>query len=533
MAVTHYRIVGLLLILTLAVIIFTGCGNKEAGKYIRFAVGAEPESLDSRKVVDDVSSKILAQLYEGLTALDEKAVPVPAAAEKWEISPDGLKYTFYLRPEAKWSNGEPVTASDFEYAWKTELSPDFASRNAYMLFCLKNGEAYNNGQASADDVGVKAVAPYILEVTLEQPAPYFLALMAHHAYYPVHRATVEKNGSWASAPQTIISNGPFRIVKWVHSSKIELVKNGQYWDAAKVKMLRLDILLIENANTEVVMFDSNQIDIGRSPPSAVIPKMLKEGTLKIYPHLATYYYVFNVTRPPFDNPKVRQAFNLALDRRAIIKNVAKGEQQPALAFVPPGLADAESGVEFRQTGGDYFKDNDVEAARKLLAEAGYPGGRGLPPVTLIYNTSEGHKAIAEAAQEMWKKNLGVDVMLTNQEWKVFISTRNKGDFQIARDGWVGDYPDPMTFIDLFTTDSGNNDAQYRKAEYDKLVALAKNSADQAARMQTMHQAEKLLMDDAVVAPVYFYTDLIYAKSYVKGLRVTILGTIYFKEAYIE
>ena len=395
------------MILTLAFAVLTGCGNKESAKYIRFAIGEEPETLDSRKATDDVSAIIIAQLYEGLTVLDDNAVPVPAAAQSWEVSSDGLTYTFYLRPDAKWSNGEKVTAADFEYAWKTELSPVLAAKNAYQLFCLKNGEAYNKGLASAGDVGVKALTPEILQVTLESPTAYFLSLVAHHAYYPVHRATVEKNAGWAAAPQTIVSNGPFKIIKWVHNSKIELVKNDQYWDAAKVKMPKLDILLIENANTEVVMFDSNQIDMGRSPPSAVIPRLLKEGTLKIYPQLATYFYCFNVTKPPFDNAKVRKAFTLALDRQAIIKNVAKGEQQPAQAFVPRGLADAEPGTEFRLTGGDYFRDNDIETARKLLAEAGYPGGRGLPPITLIYNTNEGAQGYrrsrpGDVEEEPWR-----------------------------------------------------------------------------------------------------------------------------------
>lgn len=517
----------------LTVLCLVGCGNKPAVKYLRFCVGAEPETLDPRKMTDEVGGNIAAQLFEGLTVLDDKAVAVPAAAERWEVSPDGLTYTFYLRPDAKWSNGDQLTAQDFEFAWKTALSPEVASRYAYQLFCLKNGENYNKGRVPVSEVGVTAVDDKTLKVVLERPTAYFSSLTAFHSYYPVHRQTVKSNPDWANDAGTIIGNGPFKIVSWTHNNKIEFAKNPYYWDAAKVKLDKMEFILVDNENTELAMFDNNQADMGRSPVSAAIPRLIKEGKLKIYPLLATYFYCFNVTKPPLDNLKVRQALLLAIDREAIIKNVTKGEQKAALAWVPSGLSDAVSGSEFRTVGGNFYQDNDIAAARKLLAEAGYPDGRGLPPITLIYNTNEGHKSIAEAVQEMWRKNLGVEVSLMNQEWKVFINTRNKGDFQIARHGWSGDYADPMTFIDLFTSDSGNNDAQYRNAAYDALVALAKTTNDQAVRMKAMHDAEKMLMDDAIIAPVYYYTNLTYVKPYVKGYRCTILGTFYFKEAYLE
>ena len=217
----------------------------------------------------------------------------------------------------------------------------------------------------------------------------------------------------------------------------------------------MEFFLTDSASTELAMFENNQIDMGSNPPVAEFPRLLKEGKLKIYPYLGTYFYCFNVAKPPLDNVKVRRALVLAIDRDAIIKNITKGEQQVALAWVPYGLPDAKAGDDFRRTGGDYFQDHDIAAAKRLLTEAGYPDGAGLPPITLIYNTSEGHKAIAEAIQEMWKKNLGVNITLTNQEWKVFLSTRSKGDYQVARHGWIGDYADPMTFIDLFESGGGN------------------------------------------------------------------------------
>ncbi|MDR3565461.1 MAG: peptide ABC transporter substrate-binding protein [Negativicutes bacterium] len=530
---TRYKPFIALLALILVAVSLAGCGGKPAVKHLRYSVGAEPETLDPRKSTGSPEANIEEQIFEGLTTLNAKDLPVPAVAEKWEVSADGLRYTFFLRGDAKWSNGDPVTAEDFEYAWKSALSPELGSKYAYQLFYLKNGEAYNKGEAPASAVGVRAVNPRTLEITLEEPTTYFLSLTAFHTYYPVHKSTAQTNEKWAADPKTFIGNGPFKVVSWAHNSKIEFAKNDFYWDAAKVKMTKMEFFLNDNANTELDMFENNQIDMGGNPPVAEFPRLLREGKLKVYPYIGTYFYSFNVTKPPFDNPLVRRAFALAIDREAIIKNITRGEQKAALAWVPFGLPDAKSDDDFRIKGGDFFKDNDSSAAQKLLADAGYPGGRGLPPVTLIYNTSEGHKAIAEAIQEMWKKNLGVSVTLANQEWKVFLSTRSKGDYQVARHGWIGDYADPMTFIDMFVSDGGNNDAQYKNPAYDRLVRLAKTTNDPAARMQAMHDAEKILMEDGVIAPIYFYTNAILAKPNVKGYIRSVLGQLYFKEAYIE
>lgn len=531
----HNKIIALTLILALAAAAAAGCATatKPAGKYLRYSAGTEPETLDPRKSTGSPEAIAEAQIFEGLTVLNDKDAPVAGVAEKWEVSPDGLTYTFSLRANAKWSNGDPVTAHDFEYSWKSTLNPALGAKYAYQLFYLKNGESYNKGLAAADTVGVKAVDDRTLKVTLEKPTPYFLSLTAFHTYYPVNRKTVAANDKWAADPKTLIGNGPFKVTAWVHNSKLEFAKNEHYWDAAKVKMNKMEFILTDSATTELAMFDNNQIDLGGNVPPSEIPRLLKEGKLKIAPLLATYFYCFNVTKPPFDNVKVRQAFSLAIDRAAIVKNVTKAGQQPAMAWVPPGLADAAPSSDFRKVGGDYFADNDVATAQRLLAEAGYPGGKGLPPVTLIYNTSEGHKAIAEAVQEMWRKNLGVNVALANQEWKVFINSRTKGDYHVARHGWTGDYLDPMTFIDMFVPDSGNNDAQYKKPAYEDLVRRAKETNDQAVRMGLMHQAEKLLMDDAVLAPIYYYTNAVLVKPNVKGYVRSITGVFYFKEAYVE
>ncbi|MEN6413260.1 MAG: peptide ABC transporter substrate-binding protein [Veillonellales bacterium] len=528
----------LLVFLTVAAIfilstLLAGCGRKPMDKHLRYSVGAEPQTVDPRKSTGSPEATIEAQIFEGLTALDRYDHPIPAAAQRWDISPDEMKYTFFLRESAKWSNGDPVTAKDFVFAWRSALDPNLASGYAYQLYYLKNGEAYNKGLATAEQIGVKAIDDHTLEVTLEKPTAYFLSLLAFHTYYPVHRSTAQSNEKWAAKVQTIIGNGPFKMTKWVHNSKIEFERNEYYWDAAKVKSNKLTFILTENSATELALFENGLIDMGNNPPISEISRLIKEDHLQIHPYLGTYFYCFNVTKPPFDDPKIRKAFSLVIDREAIIKNVVRGQQKAALGWVPFGLPDAKADDDFRLVGGDLLKDKDVETAKTLLSSAGYPDGQNLPPITLLYNTSESHKAVAEAIQEMWRKNLGVNVSLVNQEWKVFLSSRHRGDYQVSRHGWLGDYADPMTFLDMFTSDSGNNDAQYKNSDYDKLITLAKKTSNPTLRLQALHTAEKMLLDDAVIAPIYFYTQLTMVTPHVKGYTHSVLGVTYFKEAYLE
>lgn len=529
------KIIILILAAVVAVSATAGCGwfgaKKQAGK-LRYAVAAEPETLDPRKSTSIPASIVEAQLFEGLTSLDAANNPVPAGAVSWEVSPDGLKYTFHLRPGAKWSNGEPVTAHDYEFAWKTTLSPELASSYAYQLFYLKNGQAYNEKNAAAADVGVRARDDHTLEVILEKPTPFFPSLVAVHTYYPVNRKAAA-NDKWAGSADTFVGNGPFRMVTWVHDNKMELSPNQHYWDAARVKMPGLEFVLVDSAATRLLMFENKQLDMADSPPVTEIPRLQREGKLIVFPFLGVSHFPFNVARPPFDNPKVRKAFTLAMDRRAIIDKVARGGQTPALAFVPPGVPDAADGGDFRRAGGDYFTDNDAAAARKLLAEAGYPDGRGLPPVTFLYNTGESNKLIAEAVQEMWKKNLGVEVQLANQELKVFYDNLDKHAFQVAIDSWIGDYLDAMTFLELFETGNGNNSPGYSNPAYDRLLALARGATDARARSKALHAAEKVLLEDAVTAPLYFSTSPVMIRQNVKGQVRTVLGVVYLKEAYLE
>lgn len=527
--------------LGLAILLSTGfmagCGKETAkpvAKPFRIANGAEPETLDPRKAIGVPEGIVLRQLFEGLATQDAKGNPIAGVAEKWEVSPDGLTFKFFIRNTAKWSNGDPVTAQDFEYAWKKVLDPKFASKYADQLYYIKNGEAFNKGKASIEEVGVKALNDTTLEVKLEKPTPYFVFLTSFFTYFPVHKKTDEANPQWHSDPKTFVGNGPFKITNWSHNSKIDLVKNDHYWNKGVVKLNNVEINLSDNRKTLLDMFENNQLEtVEVSPPLAEIPRLQKDNKLKILPYIGTYYYCINVQKAPFDNDKVRKAFSLALDRAAIVAAVTKGGEKPALAWTPYGLPDAKAGEDFRTVGGDYFKDKDIETAKKLLAEAGYPDGKGLPEITLLYNTSDEHKVIAEAVQEMWKKNLGVTVNLTNQEWKVYLQTRAKGDYQLARSAWIGDYLDPMTYIDTLTGGNGNNHTRWANSEYDKLVKQAQSTLDPAIRMKAMHDAEKILMSDMPVIPIYFYTSKIMEKNHVKGVIRDALGAVYLREAYIE
>lgn len=517
--------------------LLAGCSGNSAKKtsanVLRAAYAADPETLDPRKAIGVPEGFVLQQLFEGLVAIDSKGAHIPGVAERWETSADGLKWTFHLRSNAKWSNGDPVTARDFEYSWKSVLSPKLASRYAAQIYVVKNAESYNKGKASADQVGVKAINDTTLEVNLEYPVPYFLSLLTFYTYYPVNPKVVEANEKWHTDPKTLIGNGPFKMVSWTHNSKIELAPNENYWNKSVVKLAKIEMAISDNPKTLIDMFENNQLDdVESSPPLADRARLAKENKMKSFPDGSVYHYMFNVTKAPFDNVKVRKAFALSVDRNLIISSLLKGGEMAAYAWAPYGYPDVKTGEDFRKVGGDLFKE-DLAAAKQLLAEAGYPEGKGFPAVTMLYNTNDMHKAIAEALQEMWKKNLGITVQLTNQEWKVYLQARYQGDFQMARRGWVSDYLDPMTAMETMLGDNKNNNSRWANAEYDKLINQAKNTLDNTARMKLMHDAEKILVNDMPIVPLFFDTKKVLQKPNVKGIIRDPLGAVYFREASIE
>ncbi|MCL6450046.1 MAG: peptide ABC transporter substrate-binding protein [Acetobacteraceae bacterium] len=515
-----------------------GCAKKPANvaevQLLRYNLGTEPETLDSAKATGQPEFTVINALFEGLVRLDAQYLCQPAMASSWEVSPDGKTYTFHLRKGIKWSNGDPVTANDFAYAWMRVLNPETAADYAYQLYYIKGGQAYNEGKGPAEEVGIKVKDPSTLEVTLEAPCPYFLSLMAFPTYFPVHKATVEANANWAAEAATMVSNGPFKLTKWEHHSVLEMAPNEHYWDRAKVKLQELKFFTVEESSTELTMFETGELEVGDNPPLADLDRLKAENKVIIGPDLAVYYYLFNVERAPLNDVRVRKALTFAIDRQSLVTNVTKAGQTPAMAITPYGIPNPVTKKDFREEGGNYFKDNDVATAQTLLAEAGFPGGQNMPPIEVLYNTSQGHKTIAEAIQEMWKKNLGItNLTLTNQEWGVYLATRDARNFQIARAGWGADYLDPMTFLDMWTKDNGNNNTGWWHPDFEAMVASAKATGDQKVRFETMHKLEKLLMDEMPIAPIYFYTDPYMVQPYVAGMVKYSFGpSIDFKNAYV-
>lgn len=518
--------------------------DKTQPQVLRFNLGDEPPTLDPALAEDNLAAAVIGQLFEGLTRLSLAGVE-PGLAEKWEISPDGTVYTFHLR-RAKWSNGDPVKAGDFEFSWKRVLDPDTGSPYAYQLYYIKGAEEFNAAdparvgenrlRALRDAVGVKAIDDTTLEVTLNNPTPYFLELTAFFTYMPVNPGVVEANPRrWANEVDSLVVNGPFRLAQWRHQRDLTLVRNDTYWDAASVKLNRVEMLMAGDPSASLTMFQNGELDMTMPGlvPLADTPALLQKGEARVAPYLATYYLSFNTTRKPLRDPRVRRALSLAVDRAAITEHVLKGGQIPALAFVPPGLENRTTGKDFREEGGDLLADADVETARRLLEEAGYPGGAGFPKLTLLYNTEGFHKSVMEAIQQMWKEALGIQVELRGLEWQALGEARAKRDFDIARNGWSGDYADPMTFLDLLTSGSQLNDQGWRNAAYDGLIAQAKAAKSPTERLSLLHDAERVLMEEMPVAPVYFYVQIWQQKGYVKGAYLDIQGSVFLRSASVE
>lgn len=509
-------------------------GSTAKTQVLNYNLAVEPQYLDPAKSVGIAEFRVEYACFEGLAAFGKGDVPVPGAAEKWTVSPDGKTYTFTLRKNAKWSNGEPLTAQDFEYAWKRLLDPKTAASNANTLFYLKNAEDYYSGKIKdADQIGVNAKDPQTLVVTLNAPCSYFLSLTINPALYPVNRKVVEANPEkWTSNPDTYVGNGPFKLVNWAHREKLEFVPNPYYWNKQKVKLQKLNFYPVEEQSTALTMFDTGQLDLSDELPRPEIPRLEAAGQVKYSPSIGTYYYMFNTKKPPLDDARVRKALALAIDRGQIVKYLTKAGEKPALGFVPYGIPDAKPKNVFRKVGGSYFKDGDIGAAKKLLAAAGYSDPKKLPTLEILYNTNETNKQIAEVIQEMWHDKLGINTTLVNQEWKIYLQSRHDGNFQVARSSWIGDYVDPMTFLDIWATGNGNNYTGWVHAQYDKLIDTAKTTNDGKARYKALHAAEQLLMNEMPIIPIYFYTRPYVIKPWVKGVRYSAVGLVDFSEAFI-
>lgn len=519
----------LLLCFLFTAFLFAGCGggsnsNTAPEGVLRVNVGAEVEDLDPQLVTGVPEHRVNSSLFEGLADLDMATLqPVPAAAESWKISPDGLVYLFKLRPEAKWSNGEPLTAQDFVYSYERILSGKFAAEYSYMLHCLKNAKAFNDGQiTNFAEVGAKALDEHTLQLTLEHPTPYLLSMQMHQSWYPVQKSTVEKFGTmldrhtkWTQ-PGNHVGNGPYRLAEWRPGEVIRVVPNEHYWDKANLKLKEIQFYPIQDLMTEERSFRSGTLDITETLTPRLVEVYRRENprVLHVEPYLGSYFYRINTTKPPLNDVRVRQALSLALDRAVITDSILKSGETQAFGIVPPGMP----GYEVAAQGAV-----NIEKAKSLLAEAGYPDGKGFPEVSILYNTQEQHKIIGEAIQDMWKRNLGISVTLVNQDWKVYLVSTNNMDYEIARASWIADFVDPINFLELFLTDGGNNRTGWGNAEYDKLIRAAYAEPDAAKRIGIMKEAEAILGEELPVIPIYYYTFRFLQAERVQGYQPNALG----------
>jgi oligopeptide transport system substrate-binding protein len=479
--------------------------------------GGEPEWLDPNKCADGNGGEIIWNTFAGLVQAHPATLePMPEIATHWDVSPDRRTYTFHLRPST-WSDGTPLTAHDFVFSFRRLLDPRTASKYATNGHIFKGGVAVSRGEAPPESLGVRAVDDLTLEVELEDPLPYFLSFLTFYSFMPIPRhllVELDRRGIdeplW-TRPEHIVSNGPYRMTEWTFRQRMVFERNPKYWDAAHVKLDRIRVAMVESYTTALTMYAAGEFDwpgSNTSLPAEFMDYLATFKDFRRHPYLASYFYWINTQAPPLDNPRLRRALALAIDREALVRHVCRGGQIPSADLVPDGVAG------YRGLGRPLF---DPARARQLLAEAGYARGADVPTITLVYNTSEGHKQVAEAIQQMWKDVLGVTVELENQEWKVFLATAEMHNFQLCRMGWTGDYADPFTFLELLTSACGNNHSTWSDPRYDGLLREANRDPEPAARLAKFREAEAMALEAQPVIPLYTYTRTQLVKPYVRGI----------------
>lgn len=524
------------------VIALAACGagesNVERGNrlgVLHYGNGSEPQGLDPHVVTGVPENHIVRALFEGLTVKNPYTLePEPGVAESWAVSDDGRVITFHLRGDARWSNGDPVTADHFVWSWRRALHPAMGNAYAYMLYPVKNAEAYARGELEDfAAVGVKALDPQTLQVTLTERTPYFIQLMDHASTFAVHPPTIEAFGEptdrftrWTRV-ENIVGNGPFVLEEWKLNRRIRVAKSETYWDRDRVRLNGVVFYPTENTVSEERMFRAGQLHYTASVPLDKIPvyRAVADSPYVQAPYLGTYFYLVNTERPPLDDPRVRRALSLAVDRATLSETVMQGSVVPAYSITPPGTLGYEPPQLFSY---------DPVAARRLLAEAGYPDGSGWPGVELVYNTNEAHRKIAVAVQQMWKDVLGIDVTIANQEWKVYLDSVSTMNFDIARRGWIGDYVDPNNFLDLFLADGGNNNTGFADPVYDDMILRrAPQAKSREARFSIFRAAEARLMRQMPIIPIYTYTSKHLVHPSVRGMPANLMDSLNLRYVWLD
>jgi len=499
--------------------------------------GSEPQGIDPHIVTGVPEHHILISLCEGLTIPNPNPSGsdgyIPGTAESWTISDDGKEYIFNLNKNAKWSNGEPVTADDFVWSWKRILTASLGSQYPDMLYYLEGAYEYHNGLIdNFDEVGVKALDTHTLKVNLKNPTPFFIGLLSHYSTWPVHKETVlkhgdidDRNGEW-TRPGNFVCNGPFQLKTWELNNKIVVEKNPHYYDASMVRLNEIHYYPVSNVMTEDRMFRAGQLHLTSSMPTQKCPIYIEEKNpnLKIDPYMGTYFYRINTENETLSDVRVRKALAYSIDRQLLVDKVTQCGQIPAYSFTPPGSNGYQPTTEIPY---------DPVLAKQLLAEAGYSSDNPFPKLEILFNTNEGHRKVALAIQQMWQNELGIEVELVNQDWKVYLSREMVGDFQISRAGWIGDYEDPNTFLDLMRPNRGNNKTGWENMDFDALVEEANTINDQEKRYELLYEAEKILIDNMPIIPLYTYVRVYQLSPDVKGFNPHILDHHHPKFIYLE
>lgn len=519
-----------------------GCGRRETAVargnragILHIGNGAEVQSLDPHLAGGSVDHNVLSALFEGLITLDEETLaPRPGAAERWDISPDGLVYTFHLQRNARWSNGDPLTARDFLYSFQRALTPTLGSEYKDVLYPVRNAEAFARGQLrDFSQVGFHAPDDATLIITLARRTAYFLTVLQSNVCYPVHAASVERGGArsddrtarWTRAG-ALIGNGPFRLREWKDHQHIAVEKNPFYWDAARVRLNEIYFYPGESTQAQELAFRAGQLHATSDVPLSKIAGYQQDSPalLRVEPYFESYFLRFNTRHRLFSDVRLRRALSLAIDRDAIVQRVLGGGQTAAHALTPPGLAGYTPPPRVSY---------DLSAARKLLADAGYPDGRGLPSIEFTTISSEINQRIAEALQQMWRRDLGVEVQINQKEFKVLLDAFDTLDYTVARGRWIGEYPDPLTYLSIFTSTSGVNGTGFSDPAYDALIESAAQKTQPEDRLAALQKAESYLMEQMPIAPIYWGSRTTLVAASVRGWKRSPLGIHNYKDVWLE
>ncbi|MDR1894553.1 MAG: peptide ABC transporter substrate-binding protein [Spirochaetales bacterium] len=531
------RIFQKIMVLGLLVLVLSCGGGQKAltaEPKLSFAVLNDPDSLDPGFTANTFAGCLFFSAYEGLVSYDTQNRLVPGAARSWDISEDGLVWTFHLVDNAKWSDGSPLTAADFEFAWKRVLDRQFASQTAHLIYgYIKNAKAAYDGFASMEDVGIRALDDKTLEVTLSEPCSYFTALLATWTYFPVCKAVAENDPNWSRNIANYVSNGAFRLADYRLGEGLYLVKNENYWNASKVNLTHLNFMIMQDLTTALAAYERGELDGMLKAPPAAIPSLRSRSDFHSMSQFANTYWLVNTTSGPLRDPRVRKALALAIDRTSLIENVLLTSDEPVLGHVPKGYIQSD-GRDFREAGGYYglSPQADIEQAKRLLSEAGYSDLSTFPQLRLGYYTNDMAKKVAEALQQMYSQNLGLNFRIVSAEWGVFYDQVMALDYDICAMGDLGVYLHPMAFLYTFTGKTPPLETGWRSPEYDNLIEEALRQTDPARAEALMHQAEDLFMNDFPLIPLYTGAVPLLMKDYVKNWYYSPVGAYVFSEIEI-